>query len=214
MGNYRRNQLGEIDHKKGEHLINKYPPGFEKVNVTEGSSGAWSVRKFTVTADEVGLYNLRLIRDGQLRRVVPPGDYTKLICNGLGVVMSDTPAEAHESEPAYRAATGKVLINGLGLGFVLAAILRKSEVEHVTVIENSPDVIKLVMPSIQDNGTRCKVILADATVWRPAKGETFDAVWHDIWNDICEDNKPQMKAMKMAYRRKAKWQGCWSQEYL
>lgn len=208
---YRRNQLDDIDLEKNDHFRNNFSEGFEKVTVAEGASGNWKVKKFEVIRKEAGLYNLRLIRDGQRRRVVPLGWYTRLSHRGK-VVMSDTPAESHENAPAYRAATGRVLVNGLGLGFVLQAILRKPEVTHVTVIEKSTDVIRLVKPSVTDR--RVRIVRADATTWRPARGEKFDVVWHDIWSDIDEDNRKEMTMLKRAYGRCAGWQGCWSEEYL
>lgn len=197
--------------ERGDHLNNPYPTGFGPVNVLEGQSREWVVRRFTVDQTSAAMFNLRLIRDGQSHRIVPPGEYTRL-CHRQTVVMSDTPAEAHEHTRLYHKAKGRVLFNGLGLGFCLAAILRKPEVEHVTVIEQSSDVIKLVAPSIID--TRVEIIHADALEWRPAKGQRFDCVWHDIWPDICDDNKVQMTKLRRAYARRTDWQDCWSSEYL
>lgn len=207
----RRNQLGEIDLKNDDHFKNDYADGFAKVAVAEGVSSKWQVTKFEVVRKEAGLYNLRLIRDGHWRRVVPLGWYTRLTHNG-SVVMSDTPSESHENAEAQRRATGRVLINGLGLGFLLQAVLRKPDVRHVTVVEKSRDVIRLVKPSVADD--RVRIVCADAMTWRPAKGEKFDVAWHDIWPDIDEDNKVEMQLLKRAYGRRVGWQGCWSEEYL
>jgi hypothetical protein len=188
-----------------------YPTGFEKVNVPEGKSGNWSIVKFTVTEDQTRLENMRLAFKGQGRRAIPPGNYTRLNC-GWSVVMSDTPAEAWEHLRLYRAATGDVLLNGLGLGFCLAALLRKDGVRTITVIEKSEDVLNLVAPSITDS--RVTIIHADAMLWRPQKGIRFDVCWHDIWTDICRDNKKQMTALRRAYGRRTGWQSCWSEEYM
>lgn len=211
MKYFGRNQLNDISLDDEDHLKNDYPEGFNKVNIKPGKSGAWKIEIFEVTKKEVSLYNLRLIRDGRLDRVVPPGWYTRLTRNG-GVIMSDTPAEAHENFDGYCMANGHVLINGLGLGFVLQAILTKKEVTKVTVIEQSKDVIKLVSRSIKDQ--RVSIINADALTWAPPANETYGLVWHDIWDSICEDNKPQMKLLRKKYARKAARQGCWSEEYL
>jgi hypothetical protein len=170
------------------------------------------VKKFEVTAQEAGLFNLRLIRDGQSHRIVPPGTYTKLVRKGEGTVMSDTPAEAHEHNRLFTMAEGKVLLNGLGLGFALKTILTKPEVERVTIIEKSPNVINLVAPTFA--GQRVEIIEADALTWRPKKGQDFNIVWHDIWTEICDDNKAEMTKLKRAYSRKCGWQACWSEGYL
>jgi len=203
------NALGQIDLKAGDHLVNPYPKGFSKIDLKPGKSGEWSVEKFTVSRDAVGLYNLRLIRDGRRDRVVPPGDYTRLVHNRI-IVMSDTPAEAHEHTPLYKAATGNVLINGLGIGFGLQAVLSKPAVKSVIVVEKSKDVIKLVGRQIKD--PRVTVINADAFEYQPDC--KYDVVWHDIWNEIDEDNKPQMLTLRKKYARRAKWQGFWSANYL
>lgn len=207
------NQLHLINLDRKDHIRNPYPDGFTPVDIPPGTSGEWTVSRFVVTEDDVGLSNLRLIRDGQLRRIVPPGTYSRLTHAGEGVVMSDTPAEAHEHRRFYLNARGSILINGLGLGFSLQAILQKPAVTHVTIIERSADVISLVAPTYTAD-PRVTVINADAMTWRPPKNTRYGAVWHDIWTTICADNKPTMTNLRRAYARRTAWQGCWSEEYL
>ncbi|MCV5648158.1 hypothetical protein OFN55_36090, partial [Escherichia coli] len=77
---------------------------------------------------------------------IPPGRYRRL-SNGWDVVMSNTPMEIRTCQDFIERATGRVLINGLGLGMVLHAILQKDDVTHVTVIEKEQDVINLVAAS-------------------------------------------------------------------
>lgn len=204
-------RLDQIDIDSDQHMRNPYSPGFEPVTVPEGKSSNWSVQRYTVGRKELGLFNLRLIRDGQYRRIVPPGTYTRL-CQGGDVVMTDTPAESHEHARLLRAARGSVLLNGLGLGFCLAAILRKSDIDAITVIEKSSDVIALVAPHIADN--RVTIINADALEWRPKKGVRFDVVWHDIWTNVMNsDDKPIATKLRRAYGPRCGWQSCWSEEY-
>jgi hypothetical protein len=203
--------LSRVDIKNKQHMRNPYPRGFSKVRLPEGTSGDWSIVRYEATEDELSLFNLRLIRDGMYQRIVPPGEYTKL-CNGSAVVMSDTPAEAHEHSRLWSHAQGSVLLNGLGLGFALSALLKHKEVSEITVIEKSSDVIALVEPHIRNS--RVTVINADAMEWRPKRGSWFDTVWHDIWTNICQDNKQQMTALRRAYARRCGWQSCWSEEYM
>jgi hypothetical protein len=208
----RSNMLGTIDvHDPDTYMTNPYPKGLSKVAIPEGKSGKWSVTKFNVEVSNVSMFNLRLIRDGYPQRVVPPGEYTRLCCGNI-VVMSDTPAEAHEHYAALRDAKGDVLINGLGLGFFLSAVLKKDEVDHVTVIEKSRDVIRLVGPSFK--GSKARIICADALEWRPKSGVRYGFVWHDIWNEISDDNKEEMTKLKRSYARRCDRQACWSQPYL
>src|SRR5262249_41086495 len=208
---YGRNMLHEVDPAdEGTFNTNPYPKGFSTVSVRPGKSGEWTVSTFKTGGLKLNLSNLRLIRDGRRDRVVPLGEYTKLSRNGA-LVMSDTPAEATEHFGFYTEAHGDVLIAGLGLGFVLQAILTKPTVKSITVIERSTDVIKLVNSSIADD--RVKVINADILTWRPPKRETWTVAWFDIWDNISSNNKPEMRQLMKKFAIKAGWKGCWSAVY-
>lgn len=180
---------------------------FPKCTIPEGSSGDWRVEKFSVTKDEIKIFNMRcMFQPGGASRMMIPGDYTKLTRNGI-VVMSDTPAELRDHwEPVWKA-SGNCLINGLGLGIILAACLAKDDVESVTVIEKSSDVIALTAPHFDDH--RVKIIQADAYTWQPPKSQRYNIVWHDIWDYICGDNLPEMTKLHRKYGRRADWQGSW-----
>jgi hypothetical protein len=171
------------------------------VTVPEGERGKWKVSRFTV--GEHSIEGLRLAMKG---RPVSPGEYTRLTRNGA-VIMSDTPAEKRDHYSFVRAACGHCLINGLGLGMCLNAVLQKPQVSFVTVVEEDQDVIDLVWPHYMDQ--RCEVICADALIYKPPKGARYGAVWHDIWDSICEDNLPEMHTLHRRYGRRADWQGSW-----
>jgi len=146
---------------------------------------------------------------------IQPGTYTELR-RGSTLVMSDTPSEIRDHMDFVRCARGNVLVTGLGLGIVTNALALKDCVDHVTVIEKSADVIKLVGPFFKDN-PKVTLINADAYTWRPAKGTPkFDAAWHDIWDTICESNRKLMTKLRRRYCRwvEAGMQQCWSQEQL
>lgn len=176
-----------------------------RVSLEPGEKGTASVKRFTVSEDDARWHNLRTsIRDG---RTITAGDYTSLSIKGVGLVMSDTPYEQHDHRNAVRNATDHVLINGLGIGMVVAACLKKPEVLSVTVIEINQDVIDLVVPQIVHE--KLTVICADALTWKPPRGNIYGMVWHDIWPTICADNLPDMAKLKRKYARRAAWQGCW-----
>lgn len=210
----RGNELHKYDPRESDaHMVNPYPKGFTKVDLPEARSGAWRIEKFTPGAD-LGLYNLRLIRDGLSDRIVPPGTYTRLVHDSMGTMMSDTPAEAKEHLPFYKHAHGRILVNGLGLAFAIKAVLAKPEpdwIGTITVVEKDRHVIKLLKP-FTDLHPQITVVHADALGYKP-KGN-FDCVWHDIWLDINADNKKEMAALMRKYRDRTSWQGCWSAEYL
>ena len=142
------------------------------------------------------------------------GTYTKLMRNKT-IIMSDTPAEIIDHSYFVYKAKGNVLINGLGLGWVIEALFRKEEVENITVIEKSQDVINLVGKHYIDKCPENKILTiihADALIWKAPKGIKFDAVWHDIWDYICSDNLEDMKKLHRKYGKRTKWQGSWCRE--
>jgi hypothetical protein len=97
----------------------------------------------------------------------PAGTYTKLAHAGRGIVMSDTPDEMRDHQGAIARARGSCLINGLGLGMFLAAVLNnKPDVSDVTVVEIDVDVIALVGLSYAAD-RRLTIVHADAFAYQP-----------------------------------------------
>lgn len=191
-----------------EHAL---PKPFEPSIVPAGESGNARIEKFALTKDDIAIANMRaMFQPGGAGRMLYPGDYTHLMIDGA-LVMSDTHAEAREHWSPVRYASGHVLLNGLGLGFVLQAMLTKHDVDHITVVEKNEHVLALVAPSFPQHTT---FIHADALEWRPDKGERYGFVWHDIWKDICSDNLEDMKLLHRSYGRRCEQQGSWSREYL
>lgn len=188
-----------------------------KVDVPVGKMGDWEISRFSVSSSEANFHNLRESIHGG-RRTILPGVYTKLTCSGK-IIMSDTPAELQDHwEPARRARDdrseqyipNRILINGLGLGVVAQAVLDEPTVAHVTVVEKSSDVIALVgLHYVRKYGDRLTIICADALKWKAPKGRRYSVVWHDIWNDICADNLPEMHRLHRKYGRRCDWQGSW-----
>jgi len=186
-----------------------------RVDVPEGEIGNWRVKRFTVDKAAADIERMRALFSSAAGRGVPEGDYTQLTRSGT-VVMSDTPDEIRDHIFFMRRATGRVLIHGLGLGVALNHILQKEEVEHVTVIELAPEVINLVGPHwLERYGSdQLEIIQADAFTWKPPKGIRYNTVWHDIWDDICTDNLPEMHKLHRRYGRRCDWQGSWCREML
>jgi predicted membrane-bound spermidine synthase len=126
--------------------------------------------------------------------------------------MSDTPSEIRDHRGAIYNARGHVLIFGLGIGMVAKAILDKPEVTKVTVVDLSPDVIKLVGPTLLAKyGDKLEIIEADALTWKPPKGVRYGAVWADIWDEISEDNLKEMSTFNRRYGRLSDWHGNWGE---
>lgn len=185
-------------------------------NVPNGKSGDWKVDETVVTEKEAAFSRMRAaLNPGRSWEEVEAGTYKRLCCGGT-IVMSNTQMECHELRRFVEWAEGRVLVNGLGLGIALTAILKKPEVTYVRVIEKSKDVIALVGPSFlgQCLDHRLEIIEGDALTYKPARGEKYDVIWHDIWNDICGDNLAQIQLLRKRWVRRCAWQGCWSERMI
>ena len=187
----------------------------EKVNVPEGRIGNYAVERFEVSCVDADNFNVMAAarREG---RFMEPGKFTRLVRYSAvydrqkDVIMSDTPAERNDLWEPCDMAHGKILIHGLGLGVILNACLQKPEVQHATVMEIQPEIINLVGPHYQQLfGDRLTIIQHDALTYRPQKGDRYNMIWSDIWDNICGDNLAGIKQLRKIYARKRDWHGCW-----
>jgi hypothetical protein len=173
-----------------------------EIEVPDGISGDWRVETFVIEKPPV-YYAIK-------GRPIPPGTYKRLIYKN-DIVMSNTPAEVHDFRDFTCFAKGDVLINGLGLGVVLKALLQKEQVKTVTVVEISEDVINLVAPTFLKD-PRVIIHHADALTWKPPRGVFYDYVWHDIWTFICKDNLESMTKLHKKYGKRCSYQDSWARE--
>jgi hypothetical protein len=179
--------------------------------MSEATDGRWSLARFTVTERAAFIDQLKteVNNENWLGRHTPPGDYIGLYrydpddafeeveVGGQVVrvrsrsdwvpVMSDTPDELRDHGPAIEAATGRVLIHGLGLGCILSAFLAKPDVTHIDVVEVEESVIKLVAPYYaHDPRVHIHHDSCVDKVW--PRGTRWNFVWHDIWTHIASYN--------------------------
>jgi hypothetical protein len=176
--------------------------------VPDGKKGPWQIDTFVVTEDEIALHNLRCAINRERYARMESGTFRRLK-RGSTIVMTNTPMEVRTNREAFRMATGRVLINGLGLGMLLEGVLSKKEVTHVRVVEISQDLIDLVGPHFASD-PRVEIICADAAEYKAPKGERFNYVWHDIWDYICSDNLSEMTRLARRYARRSDYQGFWA----
>ncbi|MDA7316288.1 hypothetical protein PJ201_17580 [Escherichia coli] len=183
---------------------------FSDLPVKDGKSGTWKLDTFEITTDKALTLALRAECTGNTDEFIPPGGSLYKILAGSDLHRGI----GHHHIPAVGQAaisTGRVLINGLGLGMVLHAILQKDDVTHVTVIEKEQDVINLVAASFATD-LRVEIINADAMEYCPPAGVTYNACWHDIWTDFATANLAQMDKLESKYRDICDWQGSWGRE--
>jgi hypothetical protein len=193
-----------------------------KVNIPEDSIGDWKIERHTVGGDEAKNGRVYACNPSSMGRFVPEGTYTGLKHKG-SLWMSDTPDEIRDHlSPIHEARRGgHILVNGLGIGMVTAAMLNLKDddgdfiVEKVTVIEISSEVIYLVGRRLKERyGDRLEIIEADSYEYSPPKGIRYTVVWHDIWLNLCTDNLDEMAKLHRKYGRRTDWQGSWGKEVL
>jgi len=182
-----------------------------KVTIPAGASGDWRIEHIVISELDSQFSRLRAVAN-EGRGYVPPGSYIRLMRNDT-LVMSDTPDEVADHLTAIFRATRCCLVNGLGLGMVTDAILKQPSVEHVTVVDASEDVIKLVGPTLKArHGRRLTIVHGDAFGFPLLLQDRYGMVWHDIWDTISPDNVAEMTRLKRKYGRRADWQGCWAED--
>jgi hypothetical protein len=184
------------------------------VTVPEGELDGMKVARFTIEPNDLS-NTLEGLKTGRSTR---PGTYTKLTGDGH-FWMSDTDAEKRDHLPAayamQRPGVRRVLINGLGLGMVLQAAMKNTDTETIDVVETDKRVIELVGPHYTTD-KRVKIHHADAYEQAKAwpRGSYWDAAWHDIWPDVCEDNRADMSKLLRSYGRRTGWQACWGKDIM
>lgn len=118
------------------------------------------------------------------------GDVYEIISNGMFLMdSSDGRSERMLAALAtQQPVPHTVVVAGLGVGFTLAEVLRRPEVEAVTVIEIEDAIVSWNRGPLADvNGhaledPRVNVVVADFLDWISATDERFDAVCLDIDN--------------------------------
>mgnify|MGYP002732510807 CR=1 FL=1 len=114
--------------------------------------------------------------------------------------MSVTPNEVETMRGPIARAAGNVLVYGLGMGYYAFMAARKPEVQRVTVVEKSPEVIRLfeqyLLPQFPCRSKLC-VVPGDAFDFAKTKapGGGYDTVFADLWHDA-GDGIPMYQALK------------------
>jgi hypothetical protein len=103
---------------------------------------------------------------------------------------------------------GRGLVNGLGLGCVVGAML--DSLEHVDVVELDERIIRTIGAwYVAEYPGRVTIHHGDAYKAKWLPNTYWDVVWHDIWPTIASDNLPGMATLHRKYGRRAGWQGSW-----
>lgn len=176
---------------------------------------AAAIRHYSIGVREAEATNWQTILHADDRAWSYAGSYTGIEIDGF-MYASDEAKEIVDYLPFLRRAQGRVLMTGLGLGLCLQALLRKPDVEHVTVIEDNADVLAIVAPFYlgRFGDARMSLIHADAFAWQPPTGMRFDIVYHDIWPLAAGFYWPQHSALFEHYQHVCVEQDSWRGEWM
>ena len=98
--------------------------------------------------------------------------------------MTDWPVEQAQCDSNLkRIKSGRVLVGGLGLGLCATILARRRAITHVTVVEKSPEVVKLVAEHLRVPRGKLRIVVADLNEWLKVRppDEVYDWAFHDIW---------------------------------
>lgn len=179
-------------------------PYYKNIPLDSIKSGSWEIKW-----EEYKPYQAVICDDMMLledyREVPPLGFFTEsfrfpaILENG-NEWMTLTPVDLDTCEEAIAAASGRVVTFGLGLGYYAYMASEKPQVESVTVVELSSDVISLfkehILPKMP-NAHKIKIVNADAFEYaeKVMPSEHFDLAFFDTWRDA-SDGAPMYERMK------------------
>lgn len=175
----------------------------------EGTAGPWSIAPTPAIdhrkdGDSVAGYFLPHLYQ-------PPGWVIKY--KGESIWMSLTAMEIESHMPHLAAARGNVVVAGLGMGFALANIAAKSNVTKVTVLEQNPDIPKLLDVTTDWHNwpghEKVELVIGDALTYKP--DQPVDFLYADIWPKLWDDNALR-DTITMQRNINAKLVGYWGQE--
>lgn len=116
--------------------------------------------------------------------------------------MTVTPNEIRTMQQAVDAASGHVLVYGLGLGYFAYMVSLKEAVESVTVVEIDEAVFTLFSKYIYPQFPNGKVMVQTGDAFKHAEqlhflrhGRPYDMVFTDLWHDA-SDGIPLYRRMK------------------
>lgn len=125
--------------------------------------------------------------------------------------MSLAAMERESQMPHIAAASGHVVVAGLGMGFVTYNIARKPDVTKVTVLERDRRVVEL-MDRISNwrSWPKVELVIGDALQWKP--DEPVDFLYVDIWAKLGEETALPTMTVPIQANVQAKRVGSWGQE--
>ncbi|MBQ8341848.1 MAG: hypothetical protein IJY22_05685 [Clostridia bacterium] len=179
---------------------------FQNIKIPTDVRGKWKLKTESLKPFEAFVCNDIVVTED--RRMIPQIGFFKeeypfpaVLENGREW-MTLQPNEMVTSYPAIHAAHGRVLTFGLGLGFFAYHASEKENVESVTVVDISDDVIDLFQTHILSqfpHKEKIKLIKSDAFAFAETQMQgNFDFVFADIWHDAGDGQELYLRMKEIA----------------
>ncbi len=179
-------------------------PYYKRVKIPNVTDGNWELRQESYKAYRGVIVGDMEISD-DFKEYAPLGFFTEefhfpAVLEDGNEWMTLTPVDLDTCDEAIEAGHGRVITFGLGLGYYAFMVSEKPDVESITVIEKSPDVIRLferyILPYFRHKD-KVKIICADAFEYAEHQmpNEDYDLAFVDTWRDA-GDGAPMYKRMK------------------
>ncbi len=157
---------------------------------TEKREGNYRIRRTHYTR---GTYDMNGIDDCYLFRVVKPIPITNLQ-EFRGKIwrnwMVDDPPHWRAMEIYAEHSKGRVLTTGLGLGLYLQAMKNNHNIESVTIVERSEEVIRLVKPYLPVL-PNMNIIVGDFYEFIEKDNTLWDTIMVDLW--VSRDREEKLR---------------------
>lgn len=179
-------------------------PYYKNIKLHNIKDGNWEIKIEEYKPYQAIICDDMIIKD-DFTEIPPLGFFTEsfrfpaILENG-NEWMTLTPVDLDTCEEAIEAAKGKVVTFGLGLGYYAYMVSEKKDVDSITVVELSNDVINLfkahILPQMP-NGHKINIVNADAFEYaeKIMPEENFDFAFVDIWRDA-SDGAPMYEKMR------------------
>lgn len=161
----------------------------QRLHIPEGKIGKFSVEHKPIAAGETfDIISMRSsILEGKppLKAVFSKPSNLHFLKEDGQIWMSDVPAEIYDASKMVNNPSGRVLVGGLGLGYISTLLNEKKKITKLIVVEKSKEVIRLVWPHLGLDLNRCQIIQDDVFDFAKDCGP-FDWIFMDIWRSTGE----------------------------
>ena len=179
-------------------------PYYKNIKIEDKRIGSWELKRESykpyrgVIADDMRLLedNIELATLGFFEEEF----FFPAVLEDGNEWMTLTPVDLDTCKEAIEAAHGRVVTFGLGLGYYAYMCSEKPDVESITVVEKSPEVIRLfrqhILPQFA-HPEKVVIVNEDAFLYaeRIMPKEKFDLAFVDTWRDA-SDGLPMYEKMK------------------